>query len=190
MKLCRGWSLLLMILLATHASAESISHGRFEKLNIYRPAGEVRQTVLFFSGAHGWTAELEAIAQSLARQGALVAGINAGAFFRNLEQDGGECVSPDGDVENLSHFLQAYYRLPTYRPALLIGASSGAPFVFSMLKQAPVGTFGGGISLGFCPTPVLAKPLCPAADAPAKTKLSTQLQPAAKLASLILSHMR
>lgn len=181
MKLCRGWALLLMILFGSHAMAETISHGRFDKLNIYRPPGEVRQTVLFFSGAHGWTTELEAIAQSLARQGALVAGIHAGAFYRNLEQDGGECVSPDGDLENLSHFLQAYYRLPTYRPALLVGAHSGAPFVFSMLKQAPAGTFGGGISLGFCPTPVLSKPLCPAADAPDSEKPSLQLQPTAKL---------
>ena len=172
--------LLLLILFGSHAMAETISHGRFDKLTVYRPQGEVRQTVLFFSGAHGWTTELEAIAQSLARQGALVAGIHAGAFFRNLEQDGGECVSPDGDLENLSHFLQAYYRLPTYRPALLVGAHSGAPFVFAMLTQAPAGTFGGGISLGFCPTPVLRKPLCPL---PMRriAKAVLQLQPTAEL---------
>lgn len=89
-----------------------------------------------------------------------MAGIDAPAFYRNLNKDGGDCVSPGGDLENLSHFLQAYYRLPTYRPALLVGASSGAQFVHAMLAQAPAGTFGGGISLGFCPTPALKKPLC------------------------------
>lgn len=161
MKLRRCWHVLLILLLGSNALAETISHGRFEKLTVYRPQGEVRQTVLFFSGEAGWTPDLEPIAQSLVRQGALVAGIDTRAFFRNLNQDGGDCVSPDGDLENLSHFLQAYYRLPTYRPALLVGMSTGSNFVHSMLAQAPVGTFGGGISLAFCPRQVLEKPLCP-----------------------------
>lgn len=164
MRLYRCWFALFLLVLGSTAIAETISHGRFEKITMYRPQGEARQTVLFFSGEHGWTTELETIAQSLARQGALVAGIDTPAFFRNLEKDGGQCVSPDGDLENLSHFLQAYYRLPTYRPALLVGSSSGAQFVYAMLAQAPADTFGGGISLGFCPRPVLAKPLCPTAD--------------------------
>lgn len=168
MSWCRRWSLLLLVLLAPHGRAETISHGRFDKLTVYRPQGEVRQTVLFFSGERGWTTELEPIAQSLARQGVLVAGIDSPALFRNLEREGGECVSPDGDLENLSHFLQAYYRLPTYQPALLIGQSAGAEFVHAMLAQAPPGTFGGGISLGFCPRRALKKPLC-ASNAGAST---------------------
>ncbi|MFC4310410.1 virulence factor family protein [Steroidobacter flavus] len=161
MSLARCWFALLLLVLGSTASAETISHGRFDKIAIYRPQGEAQQTVLFFSGQHGWNVELDPIAQSLARQGALVAGIDAPAFFRNLDKDGDKCVSPDGDLENLSHFLQAYYRLPTYRPALLIGTSASAQFVYAMLAQAPQGTFGGGISLGFCPTPALKKPLCP-----------------------------
>ncbi|WP_129641353.1 virulence factor family protein [Peristeroidobacter agariperforans] len=160
MRLYSRWFVLLLLVLGSSSFAETLSHGRFEKLTVYRPQGDARQTVLFFSGERGWTADLEPIAQSLARQGALVAGIDAPAFFRNLDQDGGKCVSPDGDLENLSHFLQAYYRLPTYRPALLVGAGSGAEFVYAMLARAPAGTFGGGISLGFCPAPALKKPLC------------------------------
>lgn len=160
MRLHRCWIGLLIVLLAPHVSAETIAHGRFDRLVMYRPRGEVQQTVLFFSGEQGWTAQLETMARSLARQGALVAGIDSSALFRNLEQDEGDCVSPDGDLENLSHFLQAYYRLPVYRPALLIGVSSGAQFVHAMLEQAPAGIFGGGISLGFCPGRALKKPLC------------------------------
>jgi type IV secretory pathway VirJ component len=34
-----------------------------------------------------------------------------------------------------------------------------------MLERAPIGTFGGGISLGFCPTPALRKSLCPTGEA-------------------------
>lgn len=160
MRLHRCWIGLLFVFLAPHVPAETISHGRFDKIEVYPPRGEVRQTVLFFSGEQGWTAQLEQIARSLALQGALVAGIDSAALFRNLEQDESPCVSPEGDLENLSHFLQAYYRLPVYRPALLIGASAGAQFVHAMLMQAPAGTFGGGISLGFCPERALKKPLC------------------------------
>ena len=172
MRSCRRWFVLLLLVLGSSAFAETISHGRFDKLTVYRPQGEARQTVLFFSGEHGWTAELEPIAQSLARQGALVAGIDTPAFFRNLEQDDGKCVSPDGDLENLSHFLQAYYRSPTYRPALLAGSGSGAEFVYAILAQAPAGTFGGGISLGFCPTRALKKPLCPNGKTAVPSQLS------------------
>lgn len=167
----RCWYLLLIVLVAPASPAEIIAHGRFAKLAVYRPQGEVRQTVLFFSGERGWTRELEPIAQSLARRGALVAGIDSSAFFRALEQDAGECVSPDGDLENLSHFLQAYYRLPTYRPALLVGAAAGAEFVHAMLAQAPAGTFGGGISLGFCPQRALKKQLCPADETASNPRL-------------------
>lgn len=168
---------LLWLAFGNATAAETISHGRFEQLRIYRPHGEARQTVLFFSGERGWEAELEPIAQSLARQGALVAGIDSAALFRNLEKDEG-CVNPDGDLENLSHFLQAYYRLPVYRPALLVGAASGAAFVHAMLTQAPAGTFSGGISLGFCPVMPLQKPLCPTDSA---GKPSARLHPSAKL---------
>lgn len=164
MRLHRCWLVLLLLVFGSTAIAETISHGRFEKITMYRPQGEPRQTVLFFSGERGWTGELAPIAQSLARQGALVAGIDTPAFFRNLEKDGGQCVSPDGDLENLSRFVQAYYGLSTYRPALLVGTSVGAQFVYSMLAQAPADTFGGGISLGFCPRSAMSKPLCPMAD--------------------------
>jgi type IV secretory pathway VirJ component len=167
----------LLLAFGSATAAETLSHGRFEQLEIYRPHGEARQMVLFFSGERGWDAELEPIAQSLARQGALVVGIDSPALFRNLEQDDG-CVNPDGDLENLSHFLQAYYRLPGYRPALLVGAASGSAFVHAMLTQAPAGTFSGGISLGFCPVMPLRKPLCPNDSA---GKPSAKLHAAAKL---------
>jgi type IV secretory pathway VirJ component len=177
MNVCRWWCALLLLVCGNVIAAETISHGRFEQLRIYRPHGEAHQTVLFFSGERGWEAELEPIAQSLARQGALVAGIDSPALFRNLEKDEG-CVNPDGDLENLSHFLQAYYRLPGYRPALLIGAASGAAFVHAMLAQAPAGTFSGGISLGFCPVMPLRKPLCPNDSA---SRPSVRLHASAKL---------
>jgi len=151
---------ILMALSTASSAAELLSHGRFRDVAVYRPAGDVKRVVLFFSGDEGWNATVGELAQALSTDGALVAGIDAPAFFNELSHDGAECVYPAGDLENLSHFVQAYYRLPAYRAPILAGRASGGAFVYSMLAQAPSGTFAGGVSVGFCPYLPLAKPLC------------------------------
>jgi type IV secretory pathway VirJ component len=156
------WWLLLLLWSAAQCCAETLAHGRFENLAIYRPGGEVQRVVLFLSGEQGWNEQLSRSAQLLASQGALVAGIDSRALFANLERDGAECVYPDGDLENLSHFLQAYYRLPSYEPSVLVGYGSGAALSYAMVAQAPAETFAGGISIDFCPELRLRKRLCEA----------------------------
>jgi type IV secretory pathway VirJ component len=156
------WLYVLILVVLAHVSvaAETLSHGRFRDLAIYRPTDEVTRVVLFMSGNEGWNATTSNMAQRLAADGALVAGIDIPSLFKDLSSDDATCIYPDGDLENLSHFLQAYYRLPTYRAPILVGRSSAGPFVYAMLAQAPAGTFAGGVSLGFCPYLSLAKPLC------------------------------
>jgi type IV secretory pathway VirJ component len=158
----KRWWLLLLLWSAAQCGAETLSHGRFENLAIYRPSGEVQRVVLFLSGEQGWNAQLSHSAQLLASQGALVAGIDSRALLANLERDDAECVYPDGDLENLSHFLQAYYRLPSYQPSVLVGYGAGATLNYAMLAQAPAETFAGGISIDFCPALRLRKRLCEA----------------------------
>ena len=154
------WGLLGLLWLAAHCGAETLSHGRFQNIAIYRPTAEVQRVVLFLSGDQGWNEKLSRSAQLLASQGALVAGIDSRALFANLEKDGAECVYPDGDLENLSHFLQAYYRLPSYEPAVLVGDGAGATLSYAMVAQAPNNTFAGAISIDFCPELRLRKRLC------------------------------
>jgi type IV secretory pathway VirJ component len=155
-----NWIWLAVILSMPLAAQERISHGRFRDVAIYRPAGEVRQVVLFLSGDSGWTPEVSDIARQLVARGALVAGIDTPKLFAALEADRAACVYPDGDLENLSHFIQGYSRLPTYLTPLLVGYSSGATLAYAMLAQAPAGTFAGALSLGFCADLDLVKPLC------------------------------
>jgi type IV secretory pathway VirJ component len=90
----------------------------------------------------------------------MVVGIDTPRLFAALESDGSSCVFPDGDLENLSHYVQGYARLPTYHTPLMVGYSSGASMAYAMLAQAPSGTFIGALSLGFCADLDLAKPLC------------------------------
>lgn len=145
---------------AAPASPEHLSHGRFQHLEVYRPPGAPKSVVLFLSGERGWDARAREAALGLSREGAVVVGIDYRQFAKNLDADGAGCVFPDGDLENLSHFIQAYYRLPTYLKPVLVGDSAAASFAYATAAQAPSTIFGGIVSLGFCPQLSLRKPLC------------------------------
>jgi type IV secretory pathway VirJ component len=142
------------------AAPARIDHGRFKEIAVYQPKGTPTSFVLLLSGDAGWNGAVTDMAQELQRHGAMVAGIDLPQFYRSLEADGNDCVFPDGDLENLSHFVQAYYHLPGYLNPVLVGYASGAGLAYATLAQAPRDTFAGAVSLGFCPALKLQKPLC------------------------------
>lgn len=142
------------------AGVERLAHGRFTDLPVYSPTGTPKSFVLLLSGEGGWSGDVVEWAKSLRAQGALVAGIDLPKLEKDLEADGGDCVFPDGDLENLSHFVQAYYHLPTYLPPILVGDGEGAAFAYATLAQAPADTFAGALSLNFRPQLTMRMPLC------------------------------
>jgi len=142
------------------AAPQHLSHGRFKDLAVYSPAGNPTSVVLFLSGDEGWNGAADTLAEQLVQQGAMVVGINLPKFKAVLEADGGQCVFPDGDLENLSHFVQAYFHNPSYLAPMLVGVSSGATMAYAVLAQAPKDTFASALTLEFCPNLKLAKPLC------------------------------
>jgi type IV secretory pathway VirJ component len=137
-----------------------LSHGRFKDLAVYAPAGNPTSFVLFLSGDEGWNSAADSLASQLAQQRAMVVGIDLKKFDDELNTDGSQCVFPDGDLENLSHFVQAYFHSATYLAPMLVGLSSGGTMAYAMLAQAPKDTFASALSLGFCPHLNLSKPLC------------------------------
>jgi type IV secretory pathway VirJ component len=151
----------LMLFSATAAAAPThLSHGRFKDLVIYSPPAEATSFVLFLSGDEGWGRRAEVSAEQLAQQGAMVVGIDLAQFKAVLEADGDQCEFPDGDLENLSHFVQAYFHSSTYRAPLIVGIDAGGSMAYAVLAQAPQDTFAGALSVGFCPHLNLEKPLC------------------------------
>src|SRR5215469_9914066 len=156
--------ILPLLLMGDSAGAETISHGRFKRVEIYLPSGSVQHFAFLMSGDGGWSRHLASISRRLASQGTLVAGIDTAQLYTNLEEDTGDCVFPDGDLENLSRYIQAYYKLPTYFTPILIGHSAGASMAYAMLAQAPQGTFAGALSLSFCVDLDLGRPLCRAGN--------------------------
>ncbi len=139
--------------------ATRVSHGRFKDLLVYRPNGTPVSFVLLVSG-DGWNSTADTLARQLVRQGAMVTGIDWRWFKANLEADGDQCIFADGDLENLSHFIQAYFHNPAYLPPILVGTSAGATLSYAMLAQAPRNTFAAALTVGFCPSFDLDKPLC------------------------------
>jgi type IV secretory pathway VirJ component len=151
---------LMLLSGSVRAAPATLNHGRFHDLAIYTPAGKATNLVLFLSGDEGWNSAADALAEQLVRQGAMVVGIDLPKFKAALATDGGQCVFPDGDLENLSHFVQAYFHNATYGAPLLVGLSAGGTMAYAVLAQAPKDTFAGALSLGFCPTLDLTKPMC------------------------------
>src|SRR5580693_8760986 len=85
---------------------DHISHGRFQNIAVIAPKGTPRSMVLLLAGEGGANAGTD-LALELARHAAMVAVIDVSKFDAALEADPADCVFPDGDLENLSHFIQA-----------------------------------------------------------------------------------
>jgi type IV secretory pathway VirJ component len=168
---------------AAHA-ADMLAHGRFTQVAVYRPAGEVKQFVLFLSGEKAGGANITEAAVALAHEGAMVALVNTPELLASLEADAASCTFPDGDLENLSRYLQAYYRLPTYMTPILIGYSAGGTLAYAMLAQAPADLFAGAVSLQFCRALPLTHALCAGtqlAATPGADRKGVELHPATAL---------
>jgi type IV secretory pathway VirJ component len=141
-------------------AAEHISHGRFSDVILYRPEGDVAQFVLWLDGERSDGEEPPPMIHALLDQNAMIARIDTPALLDNLAADDAGCVFPSGDLENLAHYVQGSSHLPAYYTPLLVGDGVGASLAYALLAQAPSGTFGGALSLGFCPALPLPKPLC------------------------------
>jgi type IV secretory pathway VirJ component len=144
----------------TRTATEVLSHGRFKSVTVYHPAGNVQEVVLLLSGDGGWQADTDRMAKALQAHGAMVLGLDEPALLASFTQGHGECFFADGDLENLSHYVQAYYRLPTYITPVLAGYSAGATLAYATAAQAPPGLFSGILTLGFTPDYETTKPFC------------------------------
>lgn len=138
----------------------TLTFGRFGTVHLYRGAGQPSAVVLFVSGDGGWNLGVVDMANDLAGLGALVIGVDITHYMGQLAMAKESCIYPAAEFEGLSQYVQKKLDLPRYTTPLLIGYSSGATLVYAVLVQAPPNTFGGAISLGFCPDLPLVKPMC------------------------------
>jgi type IV secretory pathway VirJ component len=153
-------AVVLMLSAAAFARAETLSFGRFGEVAVVRTTPTPSRVALFLSGDGGWNAGVVEMANALAANDTLVLGVNTPRYLKSLAGAGDACNYPAGDFEALSQYAQKKLALPRYVVPLLVGYSSGATLAYATLVQAPVNTFRGAISLGFCDDLPLRKPFC------------------------------
>ena len=164
MRAARRLAWLLCLLPMTGAAAERLMHygAPFGDVTLYVPEGRPHTLVLFLSGDDGWRLGVVGMAQQLAAHGAVVAGIDVRRYLADIAAHPGACRYLAADLETLGHRVQRELQLDEYLTPLLYGYSSGATVAYATLVQSPPGTFGGAVSLGFCPDQKFgATPLCP-----------------------------
>jgi type IV secretory pathway VirJ component len=155
-------SIALLVLAGTAAAEpklEKITHGRFEQIPVLRPDGEPQRVVIWFSGA-GHVDQRTRQAELLRQDGAMVALVDTTHLYKVLAADSNHCTFSVGDVENLSRYLQAYYRDKTYRLPLLVGDGDGSGLVYAVAAQAPENILAGVVTDGLCPVVVPTHAVC------------------------------
>ncbi|HTT43550.1 MAG TPA: AcvB/VirJ family lysyl-phosphatidylglycerol hydrolase [Steroidobacteraceae bacterium] len=137
-----------------------LQHGQFARLRLYEPQPPAGRLLLLLSGDGGWGRGLDEIAQRLAAQGTLVAGIDVRDWLGTLEEVPTACASPGASLAELGHYLQERYAVRS--APLLVGHSAGATLAYIALAEGRAGDFGGAVTLSFCADLDLSVPLCPA----------------------------
>jgi type IV secretory pathway VirJ component len=144
----------------TAARVDTLNIAPFGNVFIYSSGEKATNMVIMISGDGGWKFGVTGFSERFSRKNAIVAGVDILRYYGTLKKREGECYNVVSDFVNLATAVEKKYGFAEYRPALLMGYSSGATLVFGILAQARPGTFIGGISLGFCSDMELPKMLC------------------------------
>jgi len=139
---------------------DSVSVAPFGKVYIYNPKSTSSNVVIMISGDGGWKSGVVSFAQEFSKMNNLVIGVDILRYFKDLRQRPDDCYHVAADFVELATAIEKKYNFPEYKPAVIMGYSSGATLVYGILAQSRPGTFIGGISIGFCPDIELPKMLC------------------------------
>jgi type IV secretory pathway VirJ component len=143
------------------AADERVHFGMFGDLHLARPKAAPTDVVLLLSDTDGWTPRSQLLADTLADSGALAVGIDLPVYRARLDALGEACAYPAGHVEELAHWIERHAGLVDYRTPLVVGDGAGANMGYALVAQAPAGTFGGLITLGWDWDLAFARPFCP-----------------------------
>ena len=163
---------------------DSVNVAPFGKVFIYKNSATPENVIIMISGDGGWKSGVTGFAETFSAMNNLVIGVDILRYFKDVRQRTGDCYSVAADFISLGAEIEKRYNFPEYKPAIIMGYSSGATLVYGILAQARPGSFVGGISLGFCPDIELPKMLCQTNGLSEKVDVTGKsyfLQPDAKL---------
>ncbi|SEA32746.1 virulence factor family protein [Paraburkholderia sartisoli] len=129
------------------APVTTVSGGRFGNVTVTRPAGAMRGFVVLFSRAGGWRASDQQAADALAKDGAMVVGVDTSRYVASAAPQPETCHNLVGDVENISHQLQREAQLSHYFLPVVAGTGEGGTLATRMISTAPSNTLSGAASV-------------------------------------------
>jgi type IV secretory pathway VirJ component len=141
-------------------TVDSVNVAPFGRVYVYNPNNNSSNVVILISGDGGWKSGVVSFAEEFSKMNSTVIGVDILRYFKDLRQRTEECYRVAADFVELATSIEKRYNFSEYKPAVLMGYSSGASLVYGILAQSRPGTFIGGISLGFCPDLQLPKMLC------------------------------
>ena len=156
---------------ASTAAAPALEAGNLGRIHLTEPAaagGATRGFVVLFSGADGWSRGDDESAAALARDGALVVGVDLAAYLRRIDAGGGgsgECRKLFGDIETVSRQIQRARSTTAYLSPIVAGTGEGGALAGAILAQAPAATLAGAVSLDPTEAVRTREKLCPGAPA-------------------------
>ncbi|MDS4068072.1 MAG: AcvB/VirJ family lysyl-phosphatidylglycerol hydrolase [Candidatus Competibacter sp.] len=162
-RLCLIAALLAVAAARADIAGETLDDPAFGRLTIQRTTDEPKGVVLFASGKGGWNADLNAVAQELAKLDYVVAGIDLDAYLARVDRSEAACVDASTDFDQLNRLMEQRYPPATHLPPILLGYGAGAALTYAALAQAPADRFHAGVAMDFCPELPLRKPPCPGA---------------------------
>ncbi|HXW29248.1 MAG TPA: bifunctional lysylphosphatidylglycerol flippase/synthetase MprF, partial [Xanthobacteraceae bacterium] len=125
------------------------------------PTGAMRGLVVLFSDAAGWSSVADVAATALAREGALVVGVDLPTYLLRLDSRPPEpCHIIVGDVESISRQLQRERGNSSYLTPIVAGMGEGGALASALLAQAPAVTIAGAVAYDPTPSVHTRIPLC------------------------------
>ncbi len=127
--------------------AWAIETGNLGDVRQINPVGAMRGLVVLFSDASGWNSVTDDTAAALARDGALVVGVDLPAYLQRLQPLAGQtCHNVVGDIESISRQIQRERGSTSYRTPIVAGIGEGGALAAIILAQAPAATIAGAVS--------------------------------------------
>ncbi|MCY0387457.1 virulence factor family protein [Robbsia sp. Bb-Pol-6] len=147
-----GLSLLAGMVPAAHATGVTTTlDGRlYGDVVVAQPVGPMRAFVVLYSGGDGWQRGDQDAAELLARNGALVVGVNTPRYAAKLaatQENKLGCHYLVDDAEAISHQLQREAHSTRYFLPILAGVGQGGLLAERSLARAPANTLSGAIVL-------------------------------------------
>ncbi|MBW6421073.1 virulence factor family protein [Rhizobium sp. XQZ8] len=128
------------------------------------PEGKPKSVVVLISDEGGWSDREERASESLARQGAMVVGVDLPDYYAALQKRDDECLYLVSDIEDLSRQLHRSADVIDYHPPIVAGIGSGGTLALAIAAQTPDSTIAETLAVDPQTAIPLSTVLCTPAD--------------------------